>query len=196
MSPPDADPIRRFARWFAAAARAGARQPEAMALATAGRGRRPSVRYVLLRGADERGFVFYTDGRSRKGRELAGNPRAALSIYWRETGRQVRIEGDVEEVETPLVDAYWAARARGKRLAGASSTQSAPLARRADLLGRFRRLRARHRGGEVPRPEEWTGFRVVPRAIEFWTRRPNRLHHRELYERGPGGRWRRRLLQP
>ncbi|MBI2963338.1 MAG: pyridoxamine 5'-phosphate oxidase [Deltaproteobacteria bacterium] len=189
------DPIRRFQSWFAQAARAGERRPEEMALATADRRGAPAVRYVLLRGIDERGFVFYTDGRSRKGAEIRANPRAALALYWGGTGKQVRIEGAIEEVEPELVDAYWARRSREKRLAAASSRQDAPLARRADLLERFRALRALYRAKELPRPAAWTGFRVIPDTIEFWIRRAHRLHHRELFVRRAGV-WRRRLLQP
>lgn len=187
--------MRRFQRWFRDAARAGAQRPERMALATADRRAAPSVRYVLLRGFDERGFVFYTDRRSRKGSEIDANPRAALALHWGETGRQVRIEGTIEEVEPQMVDAYWAARSRGKRLAAATSKQSAPLPRRADLLKRFRRLRALYRFKEVPRPATWTGFRVIPDLMEFWVRHPDRLHHREQFVRGPRG-WRRQLLEP
>ena len=166
-----------------------------MALATATRDGAPSVRYVLLRGIDARGLVFYTDARSRKGTELRANPRAALALYWDASGKQVRIEGRVEEVEPELADAYWQSRDRGKRLAAIASTQSAPLARRADLVARFGRLRIRYRAKDVPRPVYWTGFRVVPSTIELWVRRRDRLHHRELFtlERGS---WRRRLLQP
>jgi pyridoxamine 5'-phosphate oxidase len=166
-----------------------------MALATAAPSGAPSVRYVLLRGVDRRGFVFYTDSRSRKGGELGRNPRAALAFYWEVTGKQIRIEGAVEEVEPELADLYWARRSRGKRLAATASTQSAPLASRRDLLERFRRLRSSYHSKEVPRPRNWTGFRVVPHSIEFWIRRPNRLHDRELFTPHRRG-WRRRLLQP
>ncbi len=177
------------------AARRGAPEPYGMALATATPSGAPSVRYVLLRGIDARGFVFYTDMRSRKGAELRANPRGALALYWDVTGKQVRIEGRVEEVEPELADAYWESRDRGRRLAAIASTQSASLARREDLIARFRRLRGVYHSKDVPRPANWTGFRVVPRAIEFWTRRGDRLHHRELFTLHRGS-WRRRLLQP
>lgn len=188
-------PIVKFRRWFADAERTGAPLPEAIALATADARGRPSVRFVLLKEADERGFVFFTDGRSRKGRELAANPEAALAVYWDALGRQVRVEGRVAIVDVAEADAYWATRPRESRLAGATSKQSAPLASRRDLLARWRALGRRHPGDEVPRPPEWQGYRIVPRAIEFWTRGDHRLHERERFERRSGG-WTRKLLQP
>ena len=189
------DPIARFRRWYAAAARAPIALPDAMALATADRRGRPSVRFVLLKRAGPDGFVFFTDGDSRKGRELRGNPWAALVFYWDPIGRQVRVEGRVEPIADGEADAYWATRPRGSRLEGAVSSQSAPLASRALLLRRWRRLRARSGAKAVPRPPEWTGYRIVPRTIEFWSRGKDRLHHREEFRRGRRG-WRRRLLQP
>src|SRR5882724_704743 len=193
--PKSVDPIAQVDRWLSEAARRGAPEPYAMALGTVTSSGVPSVRYVLLRGIDARGFVFYTDARSRKGAELRTNPRAALALYWDVTGKQIRIQGTVEEVEPALADAYWESRDRGKRLAAIASTQSAPLARRADLLARVRRLRALYHSKEVPRPANWTGFRVAPRMIEIWIRRGDRLHHREIFTLHRGS-WRRRLLQP
>jgi pyridoxamine 5'-phosphate oxidase len=207
------DPIRRFQRWFAEAERARAPLPEAIALATADRRGRPSVRFVLLKHVDARGFVFFTDGRSRKGSELAANPEAAFAVYWDALGKQVRVEGRVAPVSAAEADAYWATRPRESRLAGAVSRQSATLATRADLLRRWRALGRRHPGDDVPRPPAWKGYRITPRAIEFWTRREFRLHHRERFERVGGARdpervggardagrraitWTRRLLQP
>jgi pyridoxamine 5'-phosphate oxidase len=188
-------PIVRFRRWYGDAERAGVPLPEAIALATAdGRGR-PSVRYVLLKHVDERGFVFFTDGRSRKGRELAANPEAALACYWDALGRQVRVEGRVEPVDGIEADAYWATRPRESRLAASASKQSAPLHGRAALMRRWQVLGRRHPGDDVPRPSVWRGYRIVPRAIEFWTRGEYRLHHRERFERR-GAAWTRRLLQP
>lgn len=189
------DPIAHFHRWYVAAERARIPHANAMALATVGPGGAPSVRFVLLKGVDERGFVFYTDGRSRKGRELAGQPRASVAFHWDATRRQVRIEGRVIPVSAEEVDAYWATRPRGNRLAAASSTQSAPLRRHADLVMRWRRLRDRLGGAPVPRPPAWVGYRIVPEAIEFWQRGAHRLHHRTRYERTRTG-WRRQLLQP
>ena len=190
------DPIARFRRWYADAVRAGGPLPDAVALATADRRGRPSVRYVLVKQVDPRGFVFFTDARSRKGDELRANPHAALAFYWDTLGRQVRVEGRVREVTPAEADAYWETRPVESRLAASVSRQSAALARYADLLRRWRRLGAQHRAGVVPRPNAWTGFRIAPTAIEFWTRGPHRLHQRERFTRARGGRWTSRLLQP
>jgi pyridoxamine 5'-phosphate oxidase len=189
------DPIARFRRWFAAAVRARLPLPEAMALATADARGRPSVRFVLLKQVDRDGFVFFTDGDSRKGRELARNPYAAFAFYWDRIGKQVRVEGRVVGVSDEESDAYWATRPRGSRLAGTLSRQSAALASRSALLRRWQTLARRHRHGAIPRPAAWTGYRLVPATIEFWTRGKDRLHHREEFRRGRAG-WRRRLLQP
>ena len=192
---PTVDPLPRFRRWYAAAARAGIELPDAMALATADAAGRPSVRFVLLKAADERGFVFFTDARSRKGRDLAANPEAAFACYWDATGKQVRVEGTVRPVSSAEADAYWATRPRGSRLAASSSTQSAPMPSPRWMLARWRRLRRDLGRHEVPRPPAWGGYRLAPQTIEFWTRGAFRLHLRERYERGPRG-WRRVLLQP
>jgi pyridoxamine 5'-phosphate oxidase len=189
------DPIAKFLRWLDDAQRAGIPNYEAMALATATRTGKTSVRFVLLKGIDERGFVFFTDARSRKGRELLGNPHASLAIYWQAKGRQVRVEGSVEEVTPAEANAYWPTRPRQSRLAASASHQSARLRSRAELLARFARLARKFRGREVPRPRQWTGFRVRPDAIEFWTHREHRLHDREIYLRF-GRQWRRDRLQP
>jgi pyridoxamine 5'-phosphate oxidase len=190
-----ADPIADFTRLFQRARRARIPLPEAMVLATASSRGVPSVRWVLLKAADARGFTFFTDGRSRKGRELRANPRAALAFYWHPLSKQVRVEGRIEEVTPAEADTYWATRPRASRLAALASLQSEELVSWPALLARWRRLRREYRAGHVPRPRAWTGFRVVPHAIEFWTRRAHRLHHRELFLRRPGG-WERRLLQP
>jgi pyridoxamine 5'-phosphate oxidase len=189
------DPIAKFRRWYAAAGRSGAPLPDAMALATAGRNGVPSVRFVLLKGVDARGFVFFTDGRSRKGRELAERPRAAFVFYWDRIAKQIRVEGRIERITAGEADAYWATRPRNSRLAAASSTQSAPMPSHDWLLARWKRLRRDLGGRPVPRPAEWHGYRVVPDAIEFWQRGAHRLHRRERWSRGRGG-WRRVLLQP
>jgi pyridoxamine 5'-phosphate oxidase len=189
------DPIARFRRWYRVAERARIPLADAMALATADGAGRPSVRFVLLKRAAADGFVFFTDGRSRKGDDLRRRPRAALAFYWHATGKQVRVEGRVRAVSAEEADAYWETRPRASRLAALASTQSARLAGRGALLARWRALGRRYRGASVPRPAAWTGFRLVPEAIEFWTRGPHRLHHRERFERRRG-RWTRRLLQP
>ena len=139
--------------------------------------------------------MFFTDGRSRKGGELAANPEAAFACYWDALGKQVRVEGRVTEVTAAEADAYWRTRPRESRLAATASRQSATLARRADLMTRWRDLSRRHPGDDVPRPVEWKGYRIAPRAIEFWTRGEFRLHRRERFERR-AGRWTSRLLQP
>lgn len=166
-----------------------------MVVATADRRGRPSARFILLKHADDLGFVFFTDGRSRKGCELRENPHAALVFYWHETGKQVRVEGDVEEVDAAEADAYWATRPRGSRLAASVSTQSAALDRRADLFAAWRALDRSLATDAIPRPPTWTGYRVRPSAIEFWRRGEFRLHERELFVRRRGG-WRRTILQP
>jgi len=164
-------------------------------VATATRAGAPSLRFVLLKGLGPRGLVFFTDARSRKGRELARNPRAAATLWWQALGRQVRVEGRVERLPAAAADRYWQRRPRDSRLSAAVSRQSAPLRSRAELRGRRRRLAARLDGDAVPRPDAWGGFRLVPDRVEFWRDHPDRLHWRELYVRTPGG-WRRRLLQP
>ncbi len=192
---PPIEPLRRFRRWFHEARRAGIELPEALALATADHAGRPAVRFVLLKEADARGFVFFTDGRSRKGRELRENPRAAGVFYWHETGKQVRVEGRIEEVAAAEADAYWETRPRASRLAASISTQSAPLPSRARLVAAWRNLDRRLGDGAIPRPPTWTGYRIVPSAIEFWRRGESRLHDRVLYVRRRGG-WKRTLMQP
>ena len=189
------DPIRRFRRWFATAQRREVPQPEAMALATVGATGLPSVRFVLLKHVDENGFVFFTDGRSRKGRELRATPHAAATFYWTSLGRQVRLEGRVEQVKADVADAYWQTRPRASQLSASASRQSAKLADRNLLLQRRRQLARQYWASPVPRPPSWTGFRLIPDSLEFWTHRNNRLHHRELFVRTGRG-WRVGLLSP
>ncbi len=189
------DPVAKFIGWLDDARRARIPNYEAMALATATRGGEPSVRYVLLKRIDQRGFVFFTDARSRKGRELRSNARASLAFYWQAKGRQVRVEGRVDKVTPAEADAYWRARPRQNRLAALASVQSARLRSRADMVAEFERLARGSRGREVPRPSYWAGFRVRAESIEFWTHRQHRLHDRELFVRR-GNRWSRFLLQP
>ena len=180
----DAEPRRQFDRWFAEAAEA-AEVREAMAVATAAPDGAPSLRMVLLKAADERGLVFFTHYTSRKGRELESNPQAALLFHWRPLGRQVRIEGTVERVSAEESDAYFATRPSGARVGAAVSRQSEPLSERAELERRVAEL-----GDAVPeRPDTWGGFRVVPRAWEFWQHRDDRLHDRFRYTRGGDGAW-------
>jgi pyridoxamine 5'-phosphate oxidase len=190
-----AAPIAKFLEWLTDARKARIPNHEAAAVATGTRRGKTSVRFVLLKGADQRGFVFFTDTRSRKGAELARNPFASMAIYWQPMGRQVRIEGKVERVAPGEADAYWKTRPRQSRLAASASHQSATLRARRDLMARFERLAKKFKGRDVPRPRYWSGYRIVPRAIEFWTHREHRLHDRVLYLRR-GRRWRRLLLQP
>ncbi len=189
------DPILRFRHWFTDAQHAGIRLPETMALATADAAGRPSVRFVLLKGVDEHGFVFFTNARSRKGAELHANPHAALAFHWDAIGRQVRVDGRVEPVTEGDVDAYWRTRPRDSQLAARASRQSARLASHAVLQARWEALRRRYAGTDVPRPPHWTGYRIVPDTIEFWTQRDHRLHERERFTRTRRG-WRSTLLQP
>jgi pyridoxamine 5'-phosphate oxidase len=189
------DPIAQLIRWLTAAREAGIPNYEAMALATTGPRGQTSVRFVLLKRIDQRGLVFFTDARSRKGRELRGNPRVALAFYWQPRGRQVRIEGRAQEITPPEADEYWSTRPRQSQLAASISHQSARLGARSELLARFAQLSGERRGRPVPRPPYWTGFLVRPRAIEFWIHREHRLHDREVYYR-QGSEWRRALLQP
>jgi pyridoxamine 5'-phosphate oxidase len=189
------DPIAKFTRWLADARRARIPNYEAMALATSTRNGKTSVRFVLLKQIDERGFVFFTDARSRKGRELRGNQHASLAMYWQPKGRQVRVEGRVEPVTPAEADAYWRTRPRQSQLAASASRQSARLDSRTKLLAGCGRLALKFKGREVPRPRYWTGFRLRPDAIEFWTHRAHRLHDREIYLRSARG-WGNGLLQP
>jgi pyridoxamine 5'-phosphate oxidase len=189
------DPIPVVRRWLEEAEAAGIRNASAIALATADATGRPSVRHVLLRGIDPRGFVFHTNLGSRKGRELADNPRAAFSLYWRELDRQVSVTGDVERVSDEDSDAYFASRPREARLGAWASPQSEELSSRAELLERFAEAESRFSGQEVPRPPFWGGYRVVPLSIELWVGRLHRLHDRFRYAR-QGDRWDLRRLAP
>lgn len=180
------NPITRFRSWHRAAAKAGAPLPEAMVLATADRRGRPSARYVLLKDATERGFVFYTNANSRKGDDMRENAHVALAFYWNETGKQVRVEGKVRVLPAVEADQYWSERPIGSRYASAASQQSSLIDSRAELLRRYRELEAEYPDGDIPRPAHWIGFLVVPDAIEFWTRAEPRLHKRELFRRVRG----------
>jgi pyridoxamine 5'-phosphate oxidase len=179
----DADPVRQFAAWFDQADRAGVRLPEAAALATASADGAPSVRMVLVKGFDERGFVFFSNYQSRKGRELAGNPRAALLFYWDRLGRQVRIEGSVSHTSAEESAEYVRSRPRGSQLSALASPQSQPLESRQALERRVAELGRRYGQGELPLPADWGGFRLLPQSFELWQQRDDRLHDRLRYVR-------------
>jgi pyridoxamine 5'-phosphate oxidase len=182
----DPDPLEQFRRWYADAEGAGIKAPQAMALATSTADGAPSVRMVLLKGADERGFVFFTGYVSRKAGELDANPHAALLFHWDTLGRQVRVEGRVERVREEDSDAYFATRPRGAQLAAVASRQSSVLRDRAEIDERVAELAREHEGAEVPRPEHWGGYRLVPENYEFWQHRDDRMHDRLRYRRTNG----------
>jgi pyridoxamine 5'-phosphate oxidase len=192
----DPDPIRQFRRWFDEARTAGEPQPDAMALATSTPDGAPSNRFVLLKGVDQRGFVFYTNNRSAKGRDLAANPRAALAFRWWTVDRQVRVSGPIAPVEPEESDAYFQTRPLGAQLGAWASAQSEPLADRARLDEQVVIVTRRFLGREVPRPAWWGGFRVVPVQIEFWQGRPDRLHDRLVYQRQGDDAWGIQRLNP
>ena len=192
----DPDPFRQFERWFGEAASAGVRAPEAAALATASRGGAPSVRMVLVKRTGELGFVFFTNYESRKGFELAANPRAALLFHWDPTGRQVRIEGLVERIDQQESAAYVRSRPRASQLSALASAQSRPVPDRQELERRVAELAARHEGAELPVPGFWGGFRLAPEEFEFWQHREDRLHDRLRYRRRDGGGWEIERLGP
>src|SRR4051812_16090918 len=190
-----ADPHQLFEEWFAEAKTGEPNDADAMALATATGEGRPSARMVLLKGHDQRGFVFYTNGHSRKGDELAANARAALLFHWKSLRRQVRIEGAVAPVSAMEADAYFASRARDSQLGAWASDQSRPLVSREVFENRYAQLAAANEGKDVPRPPHWLGYRVTPERIEFWSDRPHRLHERRLFTRA-GAFWMEGLLYP
>lgn len=191
-----ANPYQLFEQIFRQASATGMTEPNAMALATADAEGHPSVRMVLMKGFDERGFVFFTNLESRKAGEIVENPHAALCFYWQAIGRQIRIEGRVEPVEPSEADEYFASRARGSQIGAWSSLQSTTLERREDLLERVRLTEERFADATIPRPPFWSGFRVIPHRIEFWSAGEFRLHDRIVYERIDGGEWSTRTLYP
>lgn len=193
---PDTDPFGIFDNWFEEAKISELNDPNAMALATATTGAAPSVRMVLLKGHGPDGFTFYTNFESRKGGELAGNRQVALLFHWKSLRRQVRIEGVVSEVTPAEADAYFASRHPESRLGSAASDQSRPLDSRQTYLNRVEVLREQYPDGDVPRPAHWSGYRVVPHAIEFWQDREHRLHERRRFVRAADGGWTSSLLYP
>lgn len=181
------DPQAHFAAWFAEAGASEPNDPNAMVLATADAAGRPAARVVLLKEWDARGFVFYTNQTSRKGGELAANPRASLLFYWKSLHRQVRIEGPIEGVTAAEADAYFASRARISRLGAWASLQSSSLPARAELERRLAGFEAKYPGEDIPRPPHWSGYRVLPDYFEFWQDMPFRLHDRTTYTAEAGG---------
>jgi len=191
----DPDPIVQFHEWFEKVIDADLHEPNAMILATAARDGKPSARTVLLKGYDDRGFVFYTNYEGRKAKELETNPACALLFYWGELERQIRIEGRASRLPGKESDAYFASRPRGSRLGVWASQQSRPVENRRVLEERVRMLESEYEGREVPRPPFWGGYRVEPDTIEFWQGRENRLHDRLVYLRSEEG-WKIERLQP
>jgi pyridoxamine 5'-phosphate oxidase len=190
------EPLEKVRAWFMEAEAAGLFEPDAMALATASPDGMPSVRIVLLKGIDSRGLRFFTNYGSRKGRELDANPRAAVTIHWATMHRAVRAEGAVERLTEEESDAYFASRGRESRLGAWASRQGTPIPDRAILEAAFADADARYPGEDVPRPEYWGGYRLVPDAVELWQGRPNRLHDREHFLRTDDGGWRSERLSP
>ncbi len=191
----DDDPIKQFGLWFHQAVETQVPEPNAMGLATVDNSGKPSLRIVLLKDFDERGFTFYTNYESRKGEQLLQNPHAALCFHWHDLERQIRIEGRVERVAAEESDAYYGIRPVKSRIGAHASLQSQPIASREQLEQQFHEAEARF-GEQPPRPQNWGGYRLTPTWIEFWQGRRSRLHDRIAYERQPDGHWLRQRLQP
>ncbi len=192
---PISEPYDQFRRWLAEAEASEPNDPNAMAIASVGADGQPSVRMVLLKDADTRGFVFYTNYESRKGRQLQETRKAALLFHWKTLGRQVRVEGSVENVSDEEADSYFASRHRSSQIGAWASQQSRPLESRFELEKRVAAFAAKHAIGTVPRPPYWSGFRIVPDRIEFWENKPFRLHDRLVYSRAGDG-WTTEKLYP
>ena len=193
---PYAEAVERFRAVYAEAQKLDIKEPSAMSLATVDDQGRPSVRTVLLKSFDARGFVFYTNKLSRKGRQLASNPNAALSFLWQPLMQQVLVEGEVENVTVDDADAYWAGRARVSQIGAWASQQSQEMSGRAVLEARFAEYEKKFADKPVPRPPYWSGYRLKPRSIEFWSSRPGRLHERECYRKDEDGTWVHTWLYP
>jgi pyridoxamine 5'-phosphate oxidase len=192
-----ADPFALFNAWFAEAKASEPNDPDAMALATVDATGLPDVRMVLLKAADARGFVFYTNEQSTKGGELASNPKAALVLHWKSIRKQVRVRGAVERVSTAEADAYFASRSRESRIAAMASDQSRPLDSRKTFEARVAELQKKYEGKDVPRPAHWGGYRIVPGEIEFWRDRPHRMHDRIRFTRdSAAAAWKKTRLYP
>jgi pyridoxamine 5'-phosphate oxidase len=192
----DRNPFQQFQIWFDQAVAAQLREPNAMTLATVTPNGFPSARIVLLKGLDEQGFVFYTNYKSRKGQELAATPEAALVFWWADLERQVRIEGSIEKVSAEESDAYFQSRPIGNRLGAWASQQSQVIPNRQALEQRLQELTQHYQDQIIPRPSHWGGYRLLPRAIEFWQGRSNRLHDRLLYRRSQEADWQIERLSP
>ena len=192
----DADPLRQFGTWFAEALQSQLIDVNAMTLATASPGGEPAARIVLLKGADETGFVFYTNYDSAKGRDLAANPRACLLMFWAELERQVRITGAVTRTTSEESETYFHSRPFESQIGAAISRQSQPVADRSQIETRYAEFAEKHQGSIVPLPRNWGGYRVTPERMEFWQGRKSRLHDRLLYTRQPDGSWSRSRLEP
>jgi len=190
------DPLALFHRWFQEAIRSGVYLPESMALGTATPDGKPSARLVLLKGHDERGFVFFGNYESRKAVELEANPEATLVFHWAILQRQVRLEGTVERISQQESEAYFRTRPRGSQIGAWASDQSRPLASREELEERERQYKREFKGREIPLPPFWGGYRLKPRSVEFWQGRANRLHDRMKFTRAEGGTWERQRLYP
>jgi len=183
------EPFETFGKWFAEASKAEPDQPNAVALATSTADGLPSMRMVLLKGWDQNGFVFYTNLESRKGGELKANPNVAMLFHWKSLARQIRIEGPVTQVSDAEADAYFATRARDSQIGAWASHQSRPMSGKLDLEKNVAKFAAKFGVSTVPRPPHWSGFRIVPRRMEFWSEGAFRLHKRVVYEKGNTGDW-------